>query len=224
MEAGRVGRVATAGALVRTGAGLLSLGAGVIHAVVMGEHFREFWVFGAFFVAVAAAQAAWAALVMVRPSRAVLVGGAVLNLAVAAIWAISRIAGMPVGPDAGVPEAVGPLDLMATSEEVVVVLAVLALLASPAVLRRPVRDGVPVVAIGSLAMLVAGITAAAVVSWRQGDIAPPGGTGPTEGHGLHLIIVGGALVVFAVRALLVSRRSGMPSPRSPDKPGDDPAP
>jgi hypothetical protein len=103
---------------------------------------------------------------------------------------------------------------------VAVVLAVLVLLASPGVLRRPIRDGVPVVAIGGLAMVVAGITAAAVVAWRLGDGAT-GSTGSTGGHGLHLIVVGGAFVAFAVRALLTYRRSGGSPPRSP---GDDDAP
>jgi hypothetical protein len=224
MEAGHPRRVATAGDLVRTVAGLFSLGAGVIHAVVMGAHFREFWLFGVFFLVVATAQAAWAAVVMIRPSRAVLMGGALLNLAVVAVWAISRLTGVPIGPDAGVPEGVGAIDLVATVEEVGAVVGAVILLAAPGALARPLREGVPVAAIGGLAALVAGITAAAVVAWRQGDDASAGAPGSAGGHGLHLVVVAAAFVAFAARALLTYRRSRTPPARQGRVPGDDPAP
>lgn len=215
MEARHGPGVATVGDLIRTVAGLFSLGAAVIHTVVAGAHFREFWLFGAFFVVVAVLQAAWAAMILIRPSRALLVGGAVLNAAVVVVWGVSRVTGVPIGPEAGTPEAVGAIDLVATLEEVGAVAAILVLLAVPRSLRRPLRDGVPVPVIGGLAALVAGITAAAITAWRQGA-SPTGPSRSGGGHGVHLLLVAGAFVLFVVRALFTYRRSRTPPPRSAD--------
>ena len=52
-----------------------------------------------------------------QPSQSALLWGLALNLALVAVWAISRTRGLPVGPDAFQPEAVGPLDLQSTVDE-----------------------------------------------------------------------------------------------------------
>jgi hypothetical protein len=96
--------------------------AGLIHLSVAGPHLREWWAFGAFFIGAGAAQLAWALLVSVRPSRRLLVLGLAGNAAVIALWALSRTAGLPLGPEAGTAEAATSIDLAATALELAIVI------------------------------------------------------------------------------------------------------
>jgi hypothetical protein len=91
-------------------AAALSVGAAVIHALVIAPHFTESVLYGAFFAFLAVAQLGWAVLVVVRPRSWVLTAGAVANLAVVALWAVTRTAGVPLGVAAGQREAIGVLD------------------------------------------------------------------------------------------------------------------
>jgi hypothetical protein len=68
--------------------------------------------------------------VLVRPVRGVLLAGAIVNLGVAAAWALSRTLGMPVGPEPWTPEAVGVADVTATLFELAIAGGSLLLLAS----------------------------------------------------------------------------------------------
>ena len=113
--------VVRSGGLV-SGLALLSAGAGAIHLAVMGEHAREWWLFGLFFAASGAAQLVWAVVVASRGTRSLLVAGAIGNAAIVALWAASRLVGVPVGPHAGTPEAVGLADVVATAYEALVVI------------------------------------------------------------------------------------------------------
>jgi hypothetical protein len=88
----------------------LSVGAAVIHAIVIPPHLSEAVLYGVFFTALAAAQLGWAVLVVVRPRPWVLAAGAAGNLAVVALWAVTRTAGVPLGIAAGQREAFGVLD------------------------------------------------------------------------------------------------------------------
>jgi hypothetical protein len=99
----------------------LSASAGVVHLSVAGEHLREDVHFGGFFIALAVFQLAWAALVVTRPDRRVYRIGAAVNGAVILVWLLSRTAGIPFGPHAGVPEAVGMADLVSTGLELGVI-------------------------------------------------------------------------------------------------------
>src|SRR5690349_17360356 len=68
---------------------LLSAGAAAVHFAVTKDHLEEYTLFGVLFLAAAAGQLAWAAGVMLRPSRALLLAGAAGNLGIAAIWVLS---------------------------------------------------------------------------------------------------------------------------------------
>src|SRR4051812_15283493 len=94
-----------------------SIAAAVVHAAVVPEHLGEGWAHAAFFVVVAALQLGWALALLRRPSRTLLRVGVGLGFAVAAVWALSRTVGVPVGPRAWRPEAVGPVDLLTTYTE-----------------------------------------------------------------------------------------------------------
>jgi hypothetical protein len=111
--------------------GWLSLAAGVIHAVAMIDHFGHYWLYGVFFLAVTYGQVLWGLALLRRPvDDRVLTIGALANLAIVAVWLYSRTIGMPIGPNAGRPEAVGAMDVAATLDQ-------LALAAYVAAIVRP---------------------------------------------------------------------------------------
>jgi hypothetical protein len=97
---------------------LASLGSSAIHAAVCPSHFREATAFGVFFIVIAAAQAGWAIAIIVRPSRRLLVAGALGNAGVVAVWVLTRTVGLPFGPDIWRPEAITTADAVATQLEV----------------------------------------------------------------------------------------------------------
>lgn len=107
---------------------LLSAAAGVIHLAVVPEHFEEWFLAGLFFLVLGAFQIAWGPLVTFRPGQWILLAGALVNAGVIAVWAVSRTTGLPVGPEAGVPEAVAPADAWATGLEALIVVGTLALM------------------------------------------------------------------------------------------------
>jgi hypothetical protein len=107
---------------------LLSTSAALIHFAVLREHLREYALFGLLFALTALLQLAWSARVLRRPSRLLLKAGAFGNLGVAAVWLLSRTAGLPLGPDPWTPESVGVADSVATALEVLLVVGVTVLL------------------------------------------------------------------------------------------------
>jgi hypothetical protein len=120
---------------------VLSIGAGVIHAAVVPEHLAEAWTFGAFFILVAAFQIGWAIMVVLRPSTIAFATGAVANGAIIAVWALSRTIGLPIGPEAWIPETMSTVDVTATLMEVLLVVSVaISLVRSPIYLDRSDHD------------------------------------------------------------------------------------
>jgi hypothetical protein len=111
--------------------GLASAAAASVHLVVMPEHFREAVLYGAFFALAAALQLGFAMLTVARPSRPLFVVGLLGNLSVVILWLITRIVAIPLGPAAGTTEALGGLDILATSFEVAIVAGSIALLSRP---------------------------------------------------------------------------------------------
>src|SRR5204862_5039349 len=117
---------------MRVTLGLASVGAGVIHFLVTPEHFEEYVPFGAFFVLLGAFQIVWAVALLWKPNAMVLLSGVAVSAAVIAVWVLSRTAGLPVGPEAGEPEAFGLPDTLASAFEAVIVLGGSYLLLRPA--------------------------------------------------------------------------------------------
>ena len=141
---------------------LLSIGAAVIHFAVVAQHFDEWWLTGSFFVGIALFQLAWGLLVLTRPSARVFALGAIANALVVVTWIVSRTSGVPVGPGAGEAEVVGAPDLLATAFEVVLVLVCTASVFGRAP-RLPARADVGVVRASLAALVVASLTALALV-------------------------------------------------------------
>jgi hypothetical protein len=102
----------------------LSLLAGLIHLWVMPEHFEEWWGYGTFFLVTAAVQVLYAPLVLVWPTRMVLLLGIAGNLAIVALYLLTRTVGIPLfGPEAGEVEGFGFVDVCATASEVGIAVA-----------------------------------------------------------------------------------------------------
>jgi hypothetical protein len=117
-------------------AAVLCSGAALIHGIVMPSHLAEDVAYGGVFAVLATAQLAWAAALLVRPSASVLWAGAVGNLTVVALWALTRTAGIPLGAAAGRREAVGALDVVCGLLELGVAACCITLLRT----RRPVAQ------------------------------------------------------------------------------------
>ena len=102
-------------------AALASAGAGIIHAAAAPEH--SSWAASVvFFVGLAVFQLAWAAYVLAqRPGTTAAALGAAVNLGALAVWAVSRISGLPFGPHQGVAEAASRADLIASALSLIVV-------------------------------------------------------------------------------------------------------
>jgi hypothetical protein len=162
----------------RWAAAAAALIAAGIHLDIAPEHLREWWLYGGFFLTVAAAQAALAVLVLRAPRLIVLLGGIWGTVGLIGIYVLSRTTGLPISPPgghaghalghghavvagvlSGVPiipgsgnpnvERVGSLDLTALGAELILIVALVALL-SPAA-RRWTTNLMVVLAVGAWA-------------------------------------------------------------------------
>lgn len=146
---------------------LSSIAAAGVHYVVMPDHFEESALYGTFFLVAATSQLVYAVYLLVRPSRALLAAGAIGNLAIVALWLMTRLVGIPLGPAAGSTESFGGLDILAAIFELTTAVAALALIRKPRwprSLMNPARWSRLIWALGAGA-------AAAIVS--TAIVAPP---------------------------------------------------
>lgn len=165
--------VAPAAVSARTRSTLLPLvalagaAAAAIHFVVMPEHFEEATLYGAFFAVAATSQLLYSVLLLVRPSRSLLVAGALGNVAIVLLWLVTRTIGIPLGPGAGSTESFGGLDVLATIFEITTAIGAIALIHRRQPLLRAIRPSTWSPLIWALSPGVA--TAIAVTAY----IAPP---------------------------------------------------
>jgi hypothetical protein len=103
----------------------LSWLAGLIHFAVTPAHFEEWAPFAVCFAVAGVLQVGWAAAFFRAPSFPALAWNAVPAGGLVCVWVLSRTVGLPVGPDAGTPEAVGLADVGATAAEAMLVAAAL---------------------------------------------------------------------------------------------------
>ncbi|MDP9220102.1 MAG: hypothetical protein M3P23_06140 [Actinomycetota bacterium] len=177
--------------ILRRTAGLCCAAAAAIHFGVTGEHFHQWWLYGVFFLFLAAYQLWWAAISWQSPSRRELGAGAVVNAAVIALWLMTRTTGLPFGPDAGTAESFGTADIVCAALEAVVVGLVVALtLAAARPLSRldrstnPRIGGAVVAAVAALALGSSGVALAAPGESGMHDAAgseDPAGIAGTDG-------------------------------------------
>ncbi len=152
-------RTVSSGAVLGGVAACLLLGAAVLHMLEVSEHFEVDPLYGWFFVAVAAGQTLAAGAMIFWRSTSVLYLIAMGNLGVIALWLLTRIAGVPLGIEAGVRQAVEPADVAATFLEVASVLSATYLLSAPV-------DGARIAYPAAVALGLAGlVVSVAAVSW-----------------------------------------------------------
>jgi hypothetical protein len=120
----------------------------------MPAHLREWWLAGLFFAGTSAAEFCLGFLVLSVALRRLWLLVVGISIATMAVWAFSRIWGMPVGPRAWQPEPVGWPDYVSTVLEAMTAGAFLAL-AYPAPGARRRR---------SLALAVAGMVIVPVLT------------------------------------------------------------
>jgi hypothetical protein len=101
--------------------GIVSVVTAVIHFAVAGEHFQEYWVFGVFMLVVAWLQLMWSVGAVARRSRGLLIGGALLNAGVVAVYIVTRTIGDVIGSTPKEVEPFGFGDGLCTVFEAVVV-------------------------------------------------------------------------------------------------------
>src|SRR5690348_16218637 len=152
----------TVGRYLRWVLAALALGAGVIHFAVSGEHYSLSWLHGSFFAVIAWLQVAWAVGVVLRPTRRLLIAGVVLNAGIVGVWVMSRVWGVPIGPEAWTPEAVGLADLLSTGFEVGIVALSLGVLVRPALAQQRLRPTFAYPVVGAAALGVAVVSSMAV--------------------------------------------------------------
>jgi hypothetical protein len=117
----------TAGRVAAIGSALAAL----VHYAVVPEHLSEWWAYGVFFSAIGMFQLVWAVLACTGSERPLLLSGLAVNLGVLALWAVSRTAGLPFGPEAGEAEAAGVLDVLSGLAELALVGGILLALRGP---------------------------------------------------------------------------------------------
>ena len=167
------------------GGGRLSLaallaGTGLIHLAMAPSHLDASAVDGVAFFLAGWAQIGLAALLVVRPTRALLGASIATNLALLAAWAVSRTAGLPVGAHAGESEAVTVVDGACVVLEVLAVAIAVTLLVRPmAWVARSV--GMAVIGmVGAVALTTAALASPDARDHASGDHASGGHA--SDGH------------------------------------------
>ena len=139
-------------------AALASAGAGLVHAAAAGTHQGEQSLVVLFSIC-ALAQLGWAVLVLVAPTRAIVIAGVVVNLAAVGAWALSRTTGLPLIDALREQEAVGRQDLVAALLAGLAVFATLAALLWPRATRAIAPAAVAMLGVLALAGAYVGVAA-----------------------------------------------------------------
>ncbi|MBB3600880.1 hypothetical protein FHT40_000513 [Mycolicibacterium sp. BK556] len=160
-------------------AAVASIGAAVIHFAVAPMHWTDWKPSGVFFAAIAVFQLFWGFLTWLRPTQILLAAGVAANLGSAALWVMSRTAGAPFGPNAGVPEAVEAAGIAVLLLQCYVIMG-----AGWALLRRYRGDeisglGRAVVLMGANAVMAGAVTVG-LASGLQGQHHHHGGPAEAE--------------------------------------------
>ena len=153
----------------------LSVAAALVHFAVIEQHFTEYWLYGAFFVAVGLFELVWAFLALAAPSRVLYWASVIVNTLTITAYVITRTAGLLVGPSANETEKIGFGDLTATGFEAFLVAGSLLLLFRSWG-RVRVRTAMSEALIGTVAVGVTALTVLALFSTVGGPpfVTPAG--------------------------------------------------
>lgn len=175
-------RQADAGLVTRAGLSAALLGAAVVHATVVADHYEEWRLAGLFFIALMLVESLLAVAVVVGLRRLVAALVVATSLGTLVVWAVSRTYGLPFGPTGfRTPEDVGIPDLACVVLEVATVLLALPWMLS----RRGVGTG-PRGRASLLLSAAAVLVAAAVTAWGVAPaLSGERDQVPTHGHHHH---------------------------------------
>jgi hypothetical protein len=169
----------------RLTAALASVGAAVVHLAVLPGHLAEWWPAGAFFGAVAAFQLGWPVLAALRPTRWLLASGVLVNAGSIALWTVSRTAGVPAGPEAGIAEPITRVGALTEVLEVIVCVSALWWLYRSS--ARSFRSAPAYLSsVGGAFLVIGALTAGAVTGTAGGHghgTGSPDGQHRDTGHG-----------------------------------------
>jgi len=172
----------TVGRYLRWVLAALALGAGVIHFAVSGEHYSLSWLHGSFFAVIAWLQVAWAVGVVLRPTRRLLIAGVVLNAGIIGVWVMSRVWGVPVGPDAWTPESITLADALSSAFEAGIVFFSLVVLVRPALAQHRLRPTLAYPGVFAAALGVAVVSSMAVAPAFASTDHNHGDAAAADGH------------------------------------------
>lgn len=144
----------------------LSAGAGAIHLAMIAPHAQDSTLDGMLFAAAGWFQLVLAFFLFSRPSQKLLGLNIVVNVAMLAVWAVSRTVGLPWGAHSGVAEDVGTVDLVCAAFEAALIVASAVALYRPRLGEHLERTGLA---------LVAGIPILAVMALTTSALASPDG-------------------------------------------------
>jgi hypothetical protein len=136
--------------------------AALIHVRAAIDHFGEYAPYAILFAVLAVAQLAWGAALYRHSSRRLAQAGVALSVCVVAVWIVSRTTGLPIGPEPWRPEEVGPIDSIATANEIVLsLLVVLHFMPAVRLLQRTLRPvatavGLLLILLSSVALVLVG--------------------------------------------------------------------
>lgn len=155
--------------LFRSCLAMASAAAGIIHLAAAPSHFGESALHGSFFLVAALFQLGTAALLVrsdILANPRLLGGVAATNLGFVAIWAMSRTTGLPIGPEAWTPEAVGLADASCSILEIALTAGAVGLLLPGRRTRletfQPARSSAVLVATATALFVLTGFSVAGI--------------------------------------------------------------
>ena len=104
------------------------LGSAAIHAALVPEQLTQWPAAGTFFILLTAAELAVAGLLLTRQRQATLIAAVVVSAGPLLLWLYSRTIGLPVGPTAHRPDAIGIPDIICCAVEIIALLIAIRLL------------------------------------------------------------------------------------------------
>lgn len=161
-----------------------SAAAGLLHVAAVGAH-REVASLALVFAIAASLQIGWAVVAVLRPSTAVLLGGAAVNASLVIAWAMTSTVGFPVIAALEQPTPVGLSDLAAAA---LASIAAMVALVGWLGLELPSWAGTTPASAFAVVVIVASVAAVPAVAADAPDLAPRSDTAhdhapaPPPGH------------------------------------------
>lgn len=181
---------------------VLSAACGVIHVAMVPSHASTWMAEAVAFAVVGWFQIGVAVLLWTRPSRAALAVTAVANVAFIGAWAVSRVWGLPFGPESGVAESASFVDVACVVFEGLLVVGAVALILRPGLgarLSSAVKVPLSVIPLAVVVGATMAITSSSATGHShagEGEVADAAHThghdasAPEDDKGLSLIMNG----------------------------------